>query len=279
MNTIYTAFPLMVKQGPDNRRLNKSTSLFIESQQLETPPIAQEYFEPGVNVKLTRRAKPKVDFTLPSDMPSLPLGFVPTNQTPGANSEPPSIVPQRELVPADLMEVFAKIAAEQKEDVRLPTLDMGSRVIREYDQALRERKEEAKAQSMLRQGFSEPEVGHAMATVRMEEAVAEARRPARPIPVEEAIAEAMGVAVQTEAAPRTMERGVPQAEVPAARPINIRQPMGAPSGRAFLSELPSIREGLVGRPSGMSIFGVPPRLLSVQPEKVRPILKSKEMGE
>ena len=271
MDAIYTAFPSMVKQGPDNRRLNKTTTLFIESQPLATPPIAQEYFEPGINTKLKRRTKPKVDFTLPSDMPHLPLGYVPTNQTPGANGEPPAIVPQKELIPADLMEVFAKIAAEEKKDVRLPAVDIGSQVVRTYADSMREAKQEAKVESMMRLGYTEPEVAQAMNIVRQEEAVQEARRPARPIPVEQAIAEAMGVAVQTEAPARPQQRAIPPTE-----PINPRLPMIAPSGRGFVSELGSIREGLVGRPRGMSVFDVPPRLLSMPPEKVKPILKSKE---
>ena len=257
MDAIYTAFPSMVKQGPDNRRLNKTTTLFVESQPLATPPIAQEYFEPGINTKLKRRTKPKVDFTLPSDMPHLPLGFVPTNQTPGANGEPPAIVPQKELIPADLMEVFAKIAAGEKKDVRLPAVDIGSQVVRTYADSMREAKQEAKVESMMRLGYTEPEVAQAMNIVRQEEAVQEARRPARPIPVEQAIAEAMGVAVGTERTTGEME---------------VQTDISREGGKEIYARAPRRTAAEVAAERTQTLA----ELVTAPPRKVRPILLSKK---
>ena len=191
MNTnVYTAFPSFVKQGPDYRALGKTAILEIDSQPLATPPFAQEYFEPGINTKLRRRTKPKVDFTLPSDMPTYPLGFVPTNKTPGANGEEPSIIVRPELVPADLMDVFAKINAEEqamKQTIPESQMDRGTRAIRDYQGSLRATRETEKRESMIREGFTPAETEKAMGVLRDEEAVKEARMPVKPVSVQEAL--------------------------------------------------------------------------------------------
>ena len=196
MNTnVYTAFPSFARQAPDYRALGKSTQLIIEGMPLSTPPIAQEYFEPGINTKLRRRTKPKVDFTLPSDMPTYPLGFVPTNQTPGGNGEEPSIVVRPELVPADLMDVFAKINAEEqavKQALPESQMDRGTRTTRAYQRALRAARESGKRESMIREGFTPAETEKAMAVLRDEEAVKEARMPIKPMTVEGALSEVFG---------------------------------------------------------------------------------------
>lgn len=193
---IRTAFPSFVKQAPNANALGKTTNLFVEDFPLATPPIAQEYFEPGINVKLTRRSKPKTDYTLPSDMPEFPLGFVPTNKTPGANGEEPSIVVRPELAPQDLMDVFAKIQAEEraiKQTLPEAQLDRGTRTTRLYQRALRAARESEKRESMIREGFTPAETDKAMGAIREEEAIKEARLPAKPISVEEALKEAFGV--------------------------------------------------------------------------------------
>ena len=187
---IYTAFPSFVKQAPDHRALGKTAVLEVEGQPLATAPVAQEYFEPGINVKLHRRTKPKVDFTLPSDMPEYPLGFVPINKTPGANGEEPSIVVKPVMVPADLMEVFAKIQAEEqsiKQALPEAQMDRGTRTTRAYQRALRAARESEKRESMIREGFTPAETDKAMGVLREEEAVKEARQPIKPITVEEAL--------------------------------------------------------------------------------------------
>lgn len=187
---IRTAFPSFVKQAPNANALGKTTNLFVEDFPLATPPIAQEYFEPGINVKLTRRSKPKTDYTLPSDMPEYPLGFVPTNKTPGANGEEPSIIVRPELAPQDLMDVFAKIQAEEqaiKQTLPEAQLDRGTRTTRAYQRALRAARESEKRESMIREGFTPAETDKAMGVLREEEAIKEARQPIKPITVEEAL--------------------------------------------------------------------------------------------
>lgn len=234
------ANPLPVKQAPDARVL-KTTTLSVASQPLSTPPFAQEYFEPGVNTKLTRRSKPKTNYTLPSDMPTYPIGFVPTNQTPGANGEEPSIVPVKEAVPADLLQVFARIAAEEKLAEAQPKygVDMGSRIMHEYSNALKEIKTERKLESMMRDGFTQTEAETAMNAVRAEEAIKAAKEPAKPVPVETAIAEVMGKVF----------------EVPEPVPINERMniPYTSTAGRSFKTTLKTPSEAeerkLMGRPT------------------------------
>lgn len=193
---IYTAFPSAVKQAPDFRALGKTATLEVEGQPLSTIPVAAEYFEPGINVKLKRRSKPKTDYTLPSDGTSYPLGFVPTNKTPSANGEEPSIIVRPELMPGDLMEVFAKISAEEqsmKQALPEAQIDRGTRTTRAYQRALRAARESTKRESMIREGFTPAETDKAMSTLREEEAVKEARMPAKPLSVEEALKETFGM--------------------------------------------------------------------------------------
>jgi hypothetical protein len=163
--------------------------------------MSQEYFEPGVNTKLNRRTKPKTNFMLPSDMPTFPLGVVPTNQTPGANGEEPAIVAVRESQPDNLRAVFARIQAEERAEQPRIAEDVGSVVARQFGESVRERALEKKVDSMIRQGFTEGETQAALQTVRAEEAVKEAKLPSKPIPVEEAIQEALGLV------PRQSARG------------------------------------------------------------------------
>lgn len=176
------ANPSGVRQAPDNKAIQHSTQLVVGSQQLSTPPIAQEYFEPGVNTKLNRRAKPKVNFTLPSDMPKYPLGFVPTNQTPGANGEEPAEIRVKEALPADLLGMFAAISAQQaaeslavEEAKRSGRQDVGSIVAREYQTVMTERQTEARAEKLMKAGFSEEETAAALRLSKMERAVEAAK--------------------------------------------------------------------------------------------------------
>lgn len=202
------ATPSVVRQAPDHKALRKTAVLKVEDMPLSTPPIAQEYFEPGVNPKLQRRSKPKTNYTLPSDMPEYPLGFVPTNKTPGANGEEPPIIVVKESQPADLLDVFARISAEEKAVVSLPKhVDVGSMVAREFGNAMRMRALENKVESMMREGFTEAETAKAMSVVREEEAVKKAKEPAKPISVEQALKETFGVGVGTEM-PTMVEGGV-----------------------------------------------------------------------
>lgn len=191
------ALPSATRQAPDYLALRKTTTLVVAGQPLSTPPIAQEYFEPGVNTKLTRRSKPKTNYTLPSDMPSFPLGFVPTNKASGAEKgeEPPLIV-VKESKPADLMDVFARIEAEEKAVANLPKygVDMGTLLVREYEDSKRMALLEKRVDSLMREGYTENEAVSAVEAVRMEEAVKKAKEPPKPLPVEEAIQEALGVA-------------------------------------------------------------------------------------
>lgn len=202
------ALPSVVRQAPDHKALQKSTTLVVAGQPLFTPPIAQEYFEPGVNTKLTRRKTPKTNFTLPSDMPKYPMGFVPTNKASGAETgeEPPLIV-VKESKPADLMDVFARIEAEEKAVAMQPKygVDMGTRVVREYQAAKSEALLDKRVDSLLREGYTEKEAVSAVEVVRMEEAIKKAKLPPRPVPVEEAIQEALGVATLSVAPRREMQ--------------------------------------------------------------------------
>lgn len=189
---MFPADPSKVRQAPDAKALMKSVLLVLEGQELSTPPMAQEYFEPGINVKHTRRSKPRTDYSLPSDMPTYPLGFVPINQTPGANGEEPPEIRVKESVPADLMDVFARINAEETVLASLPKygMDVGSLMSKEYTVALREAREEKKLESMLREGYTQSEAAMAMSVVRAEEAVKEAKAPVKPTSLTEVLAEA-----------------------------------------------------------------------------------------
>lgn len=191
---MYSASPSLVRQAPDFKALMKNAISVIEGQPLATEPIAQEYFEPGVNKRLVRRSKPKTNYTLPSDMPSYPMGFVPTNKTPGANGEEPAYIHVPEAMPADLMEVFAKIAKEQDMAPRLPVgkMDHGTRTTRAYMQSLQQASETKKMDGMIRNGFTPEESKKAMDIIREEEALRMARKPAAPLSVEEAMKEAFG---------------------------------------------------------------------------------------
>jgi len=207
VSRMFPATPSIVRQAPDNKALRKTTILKIDDLQLSTPPIAQEYFEPGVNTKLNRRSKPKTNYTLPSDMPQLPMGFVPSNQTPGANGEEPPQIVVKETQPADLIEVFARIAAEEKVLNALPKygVDSGTMLMREYTKALKEARVEKKVESMLNEGFTPVEVESAMGAVRMEEAVKKAKEPPKAVSVQTALAETFGVGVGTERSTGEME--------------------------------------------------------------------------
>lgn len=195
LRTIHSADPSPVKQAPDAKALNKSTQLILESIALATPPQAQNYFEPGINRSLVRRSKPKTDYTLPSDMPKYELGFVPTAKPSVTESIEAPIIVQKELVPQDLLGVFQKIAEEDKVKPKLDEgkMDKGLRSTRAYQRALKAARGERKVQSMIKEGFTEAETKKAMDTLREEEALKEARRPAKPLTVEEAMREAFGL--------------------------------------------------------------------------------------
>jgi hypothetical protein len=164
------ANPSAVLQAPDHKALNHATQLVVPGQPLSTPPIAQEYFEPGVNTKLTRRRTPKTNYTLPSDMPTYPLGFVPTNQTPGplAGQEPPQIK-VKEGVPADLLQVFARISAEQDALAKLPRggIDAGQQVATEMMAALKEKNSQAIYEKFIAEGHTEEMINDALYNVKV----------------------------------------------------------------------------------------------------------------
>jgi hypothetical protein len=188
------ALPSRVQQAPNHIALGKNTILVVPGQELSTPPIAQEYFEPGVNTKLNRRSKPKTNYTLPSDMPKYPLGFVPVNQTPGANGEEPAIVPQKELVPQDLLQVFQKVAAERlAEEKPKPKVDKGTAVSKALLESVREKGAERKVNEMIAKGFTAEETAKAMDSLRQLRAMEEAKRPATALSVQEALQEAYGM--------------------------------------------------------------------------------------
>jgi hypothetical protein len=198
LNRPRVANPSGVRQAPDNKTLSHSTQLVIAGQPLSTPPIAQEYFEPGVNTKLNRRRKPKVDYTLPSDAVTYPLGVVPTNQTPGANGEDPPLIVVKEAVPADLLDMFSKISAQQAAESKaveeaklMGSMDVGAMVSREYRDAMTERQTEARVEKLVKEGYSADEVGDALRVTRMERAIATAREPvpSAVVSVETALAE------------------------------------------------------------------------------------------
>lgn len=191
LNTLFPATPAPVRQAPNHRALEKTTTLILESLVLATPPIAQEYFDPGVNTARRRRAKPKADYSLPSDMREYPLGFVPTNQTPGANGEEPSIIKVPESVPADLLQVFARIAAEEKIAAAMPkyAVDTGSVLMGEFQETMNALQAERKAESMREKGFTPQETEMAMGTVRMEKALQVAREAPAAVPIKTVLEE------------------------------------------------------------------------------------------
>lgn len=187
------ANPSRVQQAPDHKALDKTTILVVESQPLSLPPIAQVYLEPGINTKLTRRSKPKTNYTLPSDNVSYKLGFVPVNQTPGANGEEPAIVPQKELIPEDLLKVFQKVESERlaSEKPRIKR-DVGTAVSRQILDTMRERGEDMKVNDMMSKGFSAEETAKAMDGLREERARQEARKPPSARSVEDALSQLYG---------------------------------------------------------------------------------------
>lgn len=192
---MYTASPSKARQAPDFNALMKTAILVVEGKPLATEPVAAEYFEPGINKKLTRRTKPKTDYSLPSDMPRLPLGFVPTNRTPGANGEEPAIIKVPELVNADLVDVFAKIRAESLAEQKPQlAMDMGTRTAKAFHGAMTEKRMERKMNGMMERGYTEAETKKAMDLVREEEALKLARMPAAPLTLLEAMKEAFGSA-------------------------------------------------------------------------------------
>lgn len=220
------ALPSVVRQAPDHLALRKTTTLVLAGQPLSTPPIAQEYFEPGVNVKMNRRSKPKTNYTLPSDMPTYPMGFVPTNKASGPETgeEPPLIV-VKEAKPADLMDVFARIEAEEKAIAALPKygVDMGTMVVREYEDVKRMALLEKRVDSLMRDGYTENEAVSAVEVVRMEEAVKKAKEPPKPLPVEEAIQEALGVATAAVTQRRRVRKSTAQLAEETGVPIEELQ--------------------------------------------------------
>ena len=191
------ANPSVVRQAPDNKAINHTTNLFVESQPLATPFEAQIYLEPGINVKLTHRRKPKTNFELPSDMPKFPLGFVPINLTPGANKEDTPIIKVKEEQPQDLLDMFAKISAQQlAESTAVEAakaagrMDVGTLIAEQYRAVMKDKNLEAKKEALLALDFTETEADAAISTVRLEEAVRKAREPAPPARVQEALAAA-----------------------------------------------------------------------------------------
>lgn len=197
-NLPYPANPLNVRQAPDFKALDRSTQLVVPGANLSTPPIAQEYFQPGINTSLKRRKTPKTNYELPSDLPSYPFGFVPTNQTPGARGEEPPLVVQRELVPGNLLDMFAKISAQQalesqavEEAKVMGRQDAGTLIAQEYQTALKEKVVEAKVEALVADGFTQTEAVEAVNAVRMEKAIEMAKKPIRPqmVSIESALSE------------------------------------------------------------------------------------------
>lgn len=160
----YSASPSVVRQAPDNLALAKTATLVVEGQPLSTAPFAQEYFEPGVNMKHIRRSKPKTNYTLPSDMKTYPLGFVPVNQEGRVAGEEPAILPTKVAHPADLLAVFARISAEEAALAKLPTygIDAGQSVANEYMAAIKEKSVNDMMDKLMAEGNSEVDIKEAM---------------------------------------------------------------------------------------------------------------------
>jgi hypothetical protein len=161
---MYPASPSIVRQAPDNKALFKSAILEVASQPLETPAVAQNYFEPGVNTKLRRRKTPKTNYTMPSDPVSFPLGFVPTNREGRVAGEEPSIIASKVAVPGDLLAVFARIEREEKALAAIPTygVDMGQGVANDYMAALKEKSKAGMMDKLVNEGNTEAMVEEAM---------------------------------------------------------------------------------------------------------------------
>ena len=188
---MYPASPSMTKQAPDFKALMKTAILVVEGKPLATEPVAQEYFEPGINKKLVRRTKPKTDYTLPSDMPKYALDFVPTSKAVSGPSDTPTIMKEPELVNADLIDVFAKIRAESiAEQLPEAKLDMGTRTAKAFQAAVNKARESSKIEGMIERGFTEEETMKAMKAVREEEAIRIAKQPAPPPPMSMVLKEA-----------------------------------------------------------------------------------------
>jgi len=192
------ANPSVVRQAPDNKALNHPTQLIVDSLQLSTPPEAQQYLQPGVNTKLTHRKKPKTNYTLPSDMVTYPLGFVPTNQTSGANGEEPAEIVVKEAVPADLLDMFSKISSQQAAESKaveeakvLGKADIGSIVAREYRDAMTEKQTAARVEVLFKEGYTADEVTDAVRATRLQRAISKANEPvpSAVVSVEAALAE------------------------------------------------------------------------------------------
>lgn len=161
---MYPASPSIVRQAPDNRALFKSALLEVAGQPLETPAVAQNYFEPGVNVNLTRRSKPKTNYTMPSDPVSFPLGFVPINREGRVAGEEPSIIASKVAVPGDLLAVFARIEQEEKALAGLPTFgtDQGLSVAKDYMASLKEKSKSGMMDKLVAEGNPETLIEEAM---------------------------------------------------------------------------------------------------------------------
>jgi hypothetical protein len=163
-NSPYPANPLLVKQAPDHRALMKSTGLVIESQALALPAISQEYFEPGINHRLIRRTRPKTNYTLPSDPKSFPLGVVPVNLEAGVAGEEPPIIKTSVAQPADLLQVFARINAEEMAQQKIPYagIDVGQSVANDYLANLREKSRGEMMDKLMNEGNKEEDIKEAM---------------------------------------------------------------------------------------------------------------------
>lgn len=270
----YPANPSGVRQAPDHKALNKTTTLVVGSQPLATPFEAALYFEPGINTKPTKRKTPKVNFTLPSDLPTFPLGFVPTNQTPGARGEEPSIVIPKEAVPADLLDMFSAISRQQlAESTGVEAakvqgrLDVGSIIAQQYQAAVTERQTQARADALQRQGFTPEESIAALQTERQERAVQTAKTPvpSAVVSVEEALAAKFptpkpdGDAIRQFKAAEAREKFVQEAKKEADRQAKerekaegIRLAKGAPKG--FLDVVERMRQDAIAKTTGKPDF-------------------------
>lgn len=163
-NSAYPASPSVVRQAPDNKALMKTANVVVESQPLKTADQAQVYLEPGINVKLTHRRKPKTNYTTPSDPKSFPLGVVPTNLEGRVAGEEPAIIATKVAHPADLLAVFARIEAEEEALRKLPVagIDEGQRVANEYMSAIKEKSVNAMMDKLVSEGNSEETIKEAM---------------------------------------------------------------------------------------------------------------------
>ncbi len=168
-NAGYPANPLVAKQAPDHKALFKSTGVVVESKELATEPVAQNYFEPRINGARIRIQKPKVNFTTPSDPKAYPLGVVPTNLEGRVAGEEPAIIATKVAHPADLLAVFARISAEEAALAKLPMagLDAGQSVANEYLGALKQKNLNEMMDKLMSEGHTEEEVKEAMKLNRL----------------------------------------------------------------------------------------------------------------